>query len=159
MSSQREQAAPSPASLMSRIDWRAGAASGFIATIIMGAAITAVDLATLRVAIAGLYGFEGSFAAGWVAHLIHGTLFGVLFAFVLADPILRRVNEWLWKSVAAGLVYSVVLAVAGAGVIMPVWLTIVGYNEPPTVPYITTPILTWHLLYGLVLGALYHYLD
>lgn len=143
----------------SRVAWKGGAVSGLIATAIMGVAITIMDLSTLREAIAGLYGFQGNFFVGWIAHLTHGTLFGLIFAVVLADPILHRVGEWLWKSIAAGVVYSVVLAVAGAGVIMPVWLTIVGFNEPPTVPFVTVPILVWHLIYGLVLGTLYYTLN
>ena len=47
--------------------------------------------------------------AGWLAHLAHGTLFGLVFALVLSDPGLYRVTDWAWKTVLAGVVYGFVL--------------------------------------------------
>ncbi|WP_435361425.1 histidine kinase [Haloarchaeobius sp. DFWS5] len=140
----------------SRFAWRAGALSGALAAIVMGIAITLVQLETLRVAIAGLYGFEGSLFVGWLAHVFHGAVFGVLFAAVLADPGLFDVRDWLWKSVAAGVVYGIVLAVFGTGIIMPMWLDIVGLGPVP-IPNVTTPLIVWHVVYGVVLGAAFHY--
>lgn len=90
-----------------------------------------------------------------MAHLFHGTLFGMIFAAVLADPGLYRVNERIWKSVVAGAVYGLVLAVAGAGIIMPIWLGVVGFPTPPSIPNVTTPLLIWHAIYGVVLGGLF----
>jgi len=75
----------------------------------MGLATMAGDLAVLRDAVAGLYTFEGSLVAGWLAHLAHGTLFGLVFALVLSDPGLYRVTDWAWKTVLAGVVYGFVL--------------------------------------------------
>lgn len=133
--------------------WRVGALAGFVATVMMGLVITVVDLETLRVAIAGLYGQSGTLVVGWLAHLVHGTVFGVLFAAVLTDPSLHRVHESTGESVAAGLVYGLVLAVVGAGIIMPMWLEVVALPSAPPLPNITLPILAWHLVYGAVLGA------
>jgi hypothetical protein len=139
--------------------WRAGAVSGFVATVVMGVAITVGDLAVLREAIAGLYAFEGNLVAGWVAHLVHGTLFGVVFAVVLSDPSLYRVSEWAWKTVLAGVVYALILALAGAGMIMPIWLRLVGFGSPPTFPNVSAALVGWHLLYGVVLGGAYVVFD
>jgi hypothetical protein len=141
------------------VSWRAGGLSGFVATAAMGTAISAMDLGTLRVAIAGLYGFEGSLVAGWAAHLLHGTLFGVVFAGVLADPGLHRVSEWLWKSLVAGAVFGLVLAVVGAGIVLPIWLGVAGVEVGATVPFVTVPSLLWHAVYGVVLGVGFHLLD
>jgi hypothetical protein len=141
------------------VSWRAGGAAGFVATAVMGAAISAMDLGTLRVAIAGLYGFEGSLVAGWAAHLVHGTLFGVVFAALLADPGLHRVSEWLWKTLVAGVVFGLVLAVVGAGIVLPIWLGVVGVDVGASVPFVTVPSLLWHAVYGVVLGAGFHLLD
>jgi len=138
-----------------RLAWRGGGVAGLVATAAMGIGITLVELSTLRVVIAGLYGLEGSLVAGWLAHLAHGTVFGVLFAAVLADPGLHRVTEWRWKTTVAGVVYALVLAVVGAGIVMPIWLGAVGFTTPPSIPNVTVPLLVWHLLYGLVLGALF----
>jgi hypothetical protein len=141
------------------VSWRAGGAAGFVATAVMGVAISAMDLGTLRVVIAGLYGFEGSLLAGWAAHLAHGTLFGVVFAAVLADPGLHRVSEWLWKSVVAGVVFGLVLSVVGAGIVLPIWLGVAGVDVGVSVPFVTVPSLAWHAVYGVVLGVGFHRLD
>lgn len=139
--------------------WRVGAVSGFLATVAMGAAITVGDLAVLREAIAGLYTLEGNLAAGWLVHLAHGTLFGVVFAAILSDPALYRVSERVWKTVLTGVVYALVLALVGAGFVMPVWLGVVGSAAAPTVPNVTVPLVGWHVLYGVVLGGTYALLD
>lgn len=139
--------------------WRGGSVAGLVAAAIMGVFISAFDLPTLRVSIAGLYGLEGSLAAGWLAHLVHGALFGSVFAAVMADPGLYRVSEWVWKSAVAGVVYGMVLAIAGAGIIMPIWLGLAGLPTPESIPNVTVPILLWHFVYGLVLGVLFPYVE
>lgn len=138
-----------------RWDWRGGALAGLLATAVMGVAISVTDQSTLQVAIAGLYGQSGSLVAGWTAHLFHGTVFGALFTLLLADPGLHRLTDWYWKTTVAGVVYSVVLAVAGAGIIMPIWLGLAGLPVPASIPNVTAPMLVWHLIYGLALGGLY----
>ncbi|MFC4358430.1 histidine kinase [Halobium salinum] len=138
--------------------WRGGAVAGFVAALVMGVAISLVQLETLRVAIAGLYGFEGSLLAGWAVHLVHGTLFGLLFAATLADPGLFRVSDWFWKTVFAGVVYGLVLAVFAAGTIMPIWLDAVGLSTQ-TIPNVTASLLAWHLIYGAVLGGTFYFLE
>jgi len=135
--------------------WRGGALAGVVATVVMGGIITATDLAVLQESIAGLYGLRGNLVAGWVAHLAHGTLFGAVFALLLADPGLYRLTEWRWKTLLAGVIYALVLAVVGAGIMMPIWLGFAGFPAPPSVPHVTTPSLLWHLVYGVVLGAVF----
>lgn len=138
-----------------RINWRAGAVAGFVAAVVMGAAISIVQLDTLRIAIAGLYGLEGNLVAGWLLHLLHGTLFGVLFAAILSDPGLYRITDWWWKTLVAALIYALVLAVVGAGFVMPIWLEIAGIPWPGPFPNLTVPLVAWHLVYGLALGIVY----
>jgi cytochrome c biogenesis protein CcdA len=140
----------------SSLSIKAGGVAGAIATVAMGLAIMVMDLETLRVAIAGLYGQEGSLAVGWIAHVVHGTIFGIVFAVILADPGLYRLTRWRWKTILVGVVYGVILGVVGAGIIMPAWLTIVGIEQQtPTPPAISIDSLVWHVLYGFVLGAVY----
>lgn len=138
-----------------QVRWSAGAISGFVAAAVMGIAISLVQLDTLRIAIAGLYGFEGSLLLGWLFHLVHGTLFGVVFAAILSDPGLYRLTDWRWKTLVAAVVYALVLAVVGAGFVMPVWLELAGVAALGPVPKLTVPLVVWHLVYGLALGAVY----
>lgn len=135
--------------------WKGGAVAGFAAAIVMGVAISIVELDTLRLAIAGLYGFEGNLVAGWIAHLAHGTLFGLIFAGILSDPSLHRIDDWAWKSAVAGVIYGLVLAVLGAGIIMPMWQGVVGVPTQGSIPNVTTPTVLWHAIYGVVLGGLF----
>lgn len=142
-----------------RWTWKGGMAAGFVATLVMGVTIGVMQLETLRLAIAGLYGSPGSLAVGWVAHLIHGTVFGAIFAGILTDPGLYGLTRWRWKTLVAGVVFGLVLAIVGAGIIMPIWLGFVGFPTPPSIPNVTLPILGWHLVYGTVLGLVYPFVD
>ena len=148
-----------PAELLGEIRWRSGAVSGAAATVVMGLLITATDLATLQVAIAGLYGQEGNLLVGWLAHVLHGSLFGVVFAAVLTDAAVQEVPASPTKSVAAGAVYGTVLAVVGAGIVMPIWLAAAGVAGPEAIPHITAPSVGWHLVYGVVLGGAFSLLE
>ncbi len=139
--------------------WKGGGIAGFLATVVMGTVISVMHLPTLQLAIAGLYGQSGNLIAGWVAHLVHGTLFGMIFALLLSAPGLYRVTEWYWKTIVAGIVFGMMLAVVGAGIIMPIWLGVTGFSTPPPIPNVTTPLLLWHLIYGLVLGGLFPVLE
>lgn len=150
-----EQADP----FSSRWDWQSGAISGLLAAVVMGVGITVTQQATVQVAIAGLYGQAGNLVVGWLAHVVHGTLFGVVFALVLAEPGLYHLTDWPWKTVLAGIVYGVVLAVGGAGIVMPIWLELLGGPAPETIPSLSAPMLVWHLLYGAVLGILFPYVE
>jgi hypothetical protein len=138
---------------------KAGAVAGVVATIAMGVSISVMRLETLQMAIAGLYGQGGNLIAGWIAHLVHGTIFGVGFAGLLADPGLHRITDWRWKTVLAGIVFGLLLALVGAGFVMPVWLGAVGASPAPPVPNVTVELVIWHLVYGSVLGAIFPYFE
>lgn len=142
-----------------RFAWQEGAIAGLVATVAMGVAITVMDLETLRQSIAGLYGQEGSLVIGWIAHVIHGSLFGILFAAILTEPGAYRVTNSVTKTLVAGLVYGLVLVVVAAGIVMPIWLGVVGLAEGVSIPSVTVSSIVWHLLYGAVLGAVFPLLE
>lgn len=139
--------------------WKGGAIAGFVPTVAMGLSFSAVQLSTLRVAIAGLDGLEGSLVVGWIAHLARGTLFGTVFAGLMADPGFSRVSDSTQKSIVAAVGFGVVLAIAGAGILMPIWLGVAGFPTPPSIPNVTPPLLVWHANYGVVLGGLFPQVD
>lgn len=141
------------------LHWKGGAAAGFVATLLMGLLITVVNPATLSETIAGLYGVSDSLLFGWAVHLVHGTVFGVLFTVILDDPGLVNVTGWLWKSVLVGIVYGLVLAIVGAGVLLPIWVSIAGFYDAPELPFVTVPLLAYHVVYGAVLGGLLPYIE
>lgn len=139
--------------------WRGGAFAGFVAAVVMGIVMMITNQEILQQSIAGLYGQQGSLIFGWTVHLVHGTLLGALFSFLLADPGLYRLTDWWWKTLLAGVVFGLVLAVIGAGIILPVWLEALGYPSPPSFPFVTTGVLLWHLVYGAILGAVFPFVE
>lgn len=139
--------------------WRGGAVAGFVATVATGIVIMITSQGVLQEAIAGMYGQRGSLIIGWVAHLVHGTLLGTLFSLLLADPGLYRLTDWWWKTLLAGVVFGLVLAITGAGIILPIWLEVLGYPSPPSFPFVTTGVLLWHLVYGVVLGTVFPFIE
>jgi len=38
---------------------------------------------------------------------------------------------------------------------MPIWLGLVGFGTPPSIPFVTPATVGWHLVYGGVLGAVF----
>lgn len=141
------------------IGWRGGLGAGLVAAVAMGAGITLVDPGLLSDRIAGLYGVRGSLAAGWLAHLTHGAIFGLVFAVVVADPSLANLGHRYPGSIVAGLVYGVLLAVIGMGMIMPMWLQAIGLAGAPSIPFVDASLLAWHLVFGAVLGVAFPLLD
>lgn len=126
--------------------WKGGAVAGLVATVAMGLATSVVQLSTLRLAITGLYGFEGSLVVGWVTHLAHSTLFGIIFAGLMADPCFFQVSDSVLKSIVAAAGYGFVFAVAGAGIIMPIWLGLAGFPTPRRYQrHASAPSLAWNL--------------
>jgi hypothetical protein len=140
------------------MDWQAGAIGGFIGGIVMGAIIWLMPPKIIAGAIAGLYTLQGNAVAGWIAHLIHSIILGVIFA-VIVTTALTRYADSLAASAGLGLVWGFVLWVVAAGLVMPVWLQVVGFPAPPPFPNWTLPgSLVPHLVYGVILGGLYPFL-
>lgn len=42
-----------------------------------------------------------------------------------------------------------------AALLLPVWLSAVGFPTAPPFPNVALPSLLWHLVYGVVLGAVF----
>lgn len=139
--------------------WKEGVAAGLLAAVASAIAITLLDATVLAEEVAGLYGFEGSLLAGWIAHLVHGTAFGLIFAVVLTDPMLSAARKTTVRTVVAAVVFGLVLAVAGAGVIMPMWLDAVGVDIGATIPRVSLALIVWHGVYGVVLGVAFAAID
>lgn len=104
-------------------------------------------------AAAALYNLQGSLM-GWVVHLVHGTVFGVLFAFLVTKSPLGTKVGGVSRSVASGMAYSLVLWVVGAGIVLPLGLLISDVPAAPLVPNLHPAGLAAHLVYGAVLGLL-----
>ncbi|WP_144901202.1 sensor histidine kinase [Halobellus captivus] len=93
--------------------------------------------------IGSLYGIQSPLI-GWVTHLFHSAIFGLLFAAATTSPRLHDLASGAIRCGVLGLVWGSVLWFVAAGVIMPVWLTLVGI--PTSIPQLSVVGLVGHLV-------------
>ncbi|WP_254545406.1 DUF6789 family protein [Halomarina pelagica] len=130
-------------------EWRAGVVAGLLAAAVMGVLLTIQMPDTIGVAIPSMYGLRG-LLAGWVVHLVHGAVLGLVFAAV-AGPL--GVARSTGRSLALGVAYGVVVWALLAVLVMPVWLSAVGSPANPPLPNVNVKSLIGHVAYGAVLGG------
>lgn len=102
--------------------WRGAVVAGLAGAAAMGVLISLMNPTVLAVAIPRLYGLPPppNGIAGWVVHLSHGAVLGVVFAGLLSAPALREFTGSTLRTVLAGLVYGVVVWIVLAALVMPV---------------------------------------
>lgn len=101
--------------------------------------------------IGALYAVERAIV-GWITHLFHSIVFGLFFAAGLTTPVLRRFDSIAGQTVI-GIVWGLVLWLFAAGIVMPIWLHLVGFEA--LLPNLTGPGLIGHLIWGSLMGGLY----
>lgn len=134
-------------------NWIAGVVGGVAGAAVMTGLIFAMNDAVLAVAIPALYGLAppASAGAGAAVHLFHGAVLGVVFAAIAGALDAESTGSLVGLGVAWGVVTWVVLA----ALVMPLWLSAVGFPNAPPFPNFALPSLLWHGVYGLVLGGAY----
>lgn len=132
--------------------WQAGAVGGIVGAIVFGALMALQTPGVLEAAIPSMYGLEGGLA-GMVIHVSHGAVLGVVFAALLAGT--GRPDLRPGAATVAGLVYGIVVWAVLAVVVMPIWLSGVGFEMAPSVPNVALESLVGHAAYGIVLGLAY----
>ena len=134
--------------------WKPGAIGGLVAGIVMGVMLTMQMTPVITKAIPAMYGLSG-LAAGWIAHLLHSTVLGVVFAFLVGATGLTDRAEEYGGGIGLGIGYGVVLWVVLAAIVMPIWLSAVGFPGAPPLPNFNPMSLVGHVVYGAVLGAVF----
>jgi two-component system OmpR family sensor kinase len=112
-----------------------------LATEVLGGAVPVIG---------SLYGVRDPIV-GWITHEFHSVVFGFVFAGLLtAAP--RKYQNSIVHTVGLSVAWSLVLWAGAAGLVMPLWLNLVGIAAD--VPNLAlTPLLT-HLTWGLSMGLL-----
>ncbi len=142
--------------------WRAGAVGGLVAAAVMGVVLH--GLLGLMPTIGALVGIE-TVLAGWIVHLVNGTLFGLAFVAIFDRAFFDDLAEDVGDCVALGVVHSALLGMITGGLLLPVSMALAGATSLP-VPTLPIPgidagvefavvIAVAHLLYGIVLGYVY----
>lgn len=135
--------------------WVAGGVSGLIAGVVMGLMLQTMMTPVITTAIPALYGGSGV-VVGWIAHLFHSVVFGLLFVGAVGS--VSSLGEYASRvstGAGLGLGYGVLLWVVAAGFVMPIWLGAVGFPGTPPTPNFNPMSLVGHVVFGVVLGALY----
>ena len=135
--------------------WLAGAAGGFLGSVLFGLFMQYVmPPPLLEIVIPAMYGIEGpALAAGWALHQFHGVALALAYvALVQFGPLrepARRIGGALGLGVAYGILTTVVLAV----LVMPLWLSAVGFPMAPPFPNLAFPATAistiGHVVYAL----------
>jgi uncharacterized membrane protein YagU involved in acid resistance len=132
--------------------WKGGVVAGLAGGAVMGVLLSVMMTPVIQGAIPSMYGLSGG-AAGWVVHMSHSAVLGVVFAGLAGA--LPGYTDSTVKSAAVGAAYGVVLWIVLAAFVMPVWLSVVGSPANPPLPNFNPMSLVGHVAYGLVLGAVY----
>jgi hypothetical protein len=142
-------------------EWAAGAVGGFVGSVLFGLMMQYVmPPPLLEIVIPAMYGIEGpALAAGWALHLFHGVVLGLAYvAFVQYEPF-RDPARRLGGSLGLGVAYGVLTTALLAVLVMPIWLSAVGFPGAPPFPNVAIPgtilSLVGHIVYALPVAVGY----
>ena len=102
--------------------------------------------------VGALYGVENALV-GWLTHGFHSVVFGLVYAALVRTAPAHLSDRLRYYGIALG--WSLALWFVAAGLVMPVWLSLVGIEA--SLPNLSAAALLSHLLWGGSLAALYHY--
>lgn len=129
----------------------------FLGFTAVSALVAGVVMGTISQAVFGSFSIVGALygvanvGVGWLLHIFHSLIFGILFAVAVAYSNPANALRRPGVMVALGVAYGVFLWLFAAGVVMPLWLNAVGV--PSTVPMLSLPSLLAHVAWGVVLGG------
>lgn len=134
--------------------WQAGAIGGIVGGIAFGAMMTMDMRMVMEMAIPGMYGFGPSLELGWLIHLFHSVVFGLIFVAIIQFGGLEDTVHGFVRSAIAGVVYGLVIWIIAASFLMPAWVNVMmGMGEP--VPNFMMESAIGHAVFGILLGAVY----
>jgi hypothetical protein len=140
----------------------AGIVGGFVGSLLMGGIMSTMNPGTLNVAIPAMYGVEGpSSLAGWAFHQWHGVFLGALYVVGVDNvPGLRERARTLGGAVAGGVGYGVVTTLLPV-LVMPLWLSTVGFANAPSFPNLAFPgtvmSAVMHVVYAVPVALAYYF--
>jgi uncharacterized membrane protein YagU involved in acid resistance len=132
-------------------NWKGGVLAGVAGGVVMGVMLTLQMTPVIEMAIPAMYGLQGGLL-GWVIHVSHGAVLGVVFAGIAGA---LGYGDDAARSAGLGVAYGVVIWVVLAALVMPVWLSAVGFPGAPPLPNFNPTSLVGHVVYGFVLGIVY----
>jgi two-component system OmpR family sensor kinase len=123
--------------------------SALVAGMVMGMVMLALGDPVPVIGV--LYGVENQ-VVGWLSHEFHSVVFGLVYAAITTARLGPDGSE-IGRRLAIAVGLGFVLWLLAAGLVMPVWLVLIGL--PTAIPNVTVPSLIGHLSWALTLGLLY----
>ena len=152
----------------SRFGWPiAGALGGALGAVVFGLLAWIVDPEIIEAAIPSIYGLDPEGVVGWTIHVLHGVVLGLIFGFLVTrDVVLGILRTDVETDAIAGMGLTVRLTAAGFVfglavwailplLVLPVWTQMIGIEPAANFPGIAAVSLFGHLVFGLVLGAVF----
>lgn len=142
---------------LARPPWQAGIIGGLLGGIVFGVMMTMEMRMVMEMAIPGMYGLPAGLGIGWIMHLIHSAIFGLMFGVLMSMDALRDPLDGGLQVTAAGIVYGLAVWVVAASIIMPLWVNaMMDMGEP--VPNFMPESAMGHAVFGAILGIAYYVL-
>jgi uncharacterized membrane protein YagU involved in acid resistance len=141
--------------------WLAGAAGGFLGSILFGLMMQYVmPPPLLEMVIPAMYGIEGpALMAGWAIHQFHGVVLGLTYVALVQFSPLKEPARRLGGALGLGIAYGVATTVGLAVIVMPLWLSAVGFPMAPPFPNVGIPdtilSLVGHIVYAIPVALAY----
>ena len=158
---------PTAVGIGGSLNWLVGGAiSGLVGSAAFGVLLWALDPEYVAAGIPAIYGLDPAGAVGWGLHLLHGLVLGAVFGFLVTrEPILGTLTADVatgfiaamgpgLRISLAGLVYGLTIWMLLPMVALSIWATVGGIAETGF-PGTAVESLIGHMLYGLLLGALF----
>lgn len=142
-------------------EWVAGAAGGFLGSVLFGLIMQYVmPPPLLETVIPAMYGIEGpALAAGWALHQFHGVALGLAYVALVQFEPFRSPARRIGGSIALGVGYGVLTTLLLAVLVMPIWLSAVGFPAAPPFPNLAVPgtvvSLVGHVVYAVPVAVAY----
>jgi uncharacterized membrane protein YagU involved in acid resistance len=134
--------------------WQAGVTGGLVGGLAFGAMMSVMTPGVLEMGIPAMYGIAGPAGAlGWAIHMSHAAIIGL--GFVAIANLRPGFTDSIGTSLGAGAGYGLLVWVALAVIVMPIWLGAVGFAGAPPLPNVGVESLVGHVVYGGVLGGVY----
>lgn len=143
-----------------------GGVGGVVGALIFGGLLWIIDPTIVIETIPAIYGLSPGEFLGWGFHLAHGLVLGVVFGFLVSRPLIAgtltadaetdliaAMGPRL-RLTAAGIIYGLAVWTVLPVTALSIW-TAVGSVGTPAFPSTAVESLLGHMLYGLLLGALF----
>jgi hypothetical protein len=142
-------------------EWLYGAIGGIVGTIIYGLMHQfIVPSPVLTMVIPAMYGIAGpALAVGWAFHLFHGIVIALVYVAIVELTGLSAYAHRLRSSIGLGIGYGILITAVLPVIVLPLWLSVVGFPQAPPFPNLSIPgtivSLIGHTIYSIIVAGIY----